>query len=871
MGALREAYAEIMRQYLKQSPFFCLKNSNIDINPHQVEAFVFALAALKSGGAILADEVGLGKTIEAGLVMKFLLLSGRHHRLLLIMPSNLRKQWQVELEEKFDIPSIIVDGANIDKYREVIKKEAAVIIVSYNFAARQKDMLARTAWDCCVFDEAHRMRNVHKGGAKVAGAVQELTRRIPKIMLTATPMQNSLLDLYGLVQFIDGRIFYDRRVFSERYIRNKMYDNLREQLRPVIQRSLRSEAAGYLQFPGRREITVNFSLSPAELELYMRITQYLQKAILYALPGPRRALITSVIRKLLASSSAAVAETFEALKKRLVSLRESTRMETADESLDFFFNFIEDEDLDGDGEGEPDAGELYPRERVNDFIQHEIDEVDAIIKNAAGIAHNAKMTALKKALSIAFESQKKSGIAEKAVVFTESLRTQKYIQEELAAAGYDGEILMFNGSPGDPTTNAIYRAWSYRNRNKAAGSRSVEIKNAIVEAFRDEYRILLVTDAGSEGLNLQFCNTVINYDLPWNPQKIEQRIGRCHRYGQKNDVAVINLLNTQNEADRRVYEILSGKFELFQGVFGASDRAIGLLESGNDFEKRVAQIYQECRTAEDFTWEFNSLERELDRKKGVKLWELRTLLTNMTGEEHQIEFQKILSDLERFRDDLEYWSGDETEEQQRSCPLLMRAASGLPGVPGARYLLIGSYSQGGRIVSPVCQLMGENGTFHDLSGEEIRRVLEALEDDSLSEAVPGDIPLPELTRALGDRLYQFLSGLNRDAIEQNRRKLENWVSLRREDYILQSRDTSKREELEAACEAETNFRLKIRLKKQIEELQQAAQRQQQEFHNVMSCIEAEADAMQREFEDGLMAQPQLFLRTVVRFQEALRS
>ena len=106
------------------------------------------------------------------------------------------------------------------------------------------------------------------------------------------------------------------------------------------------------------------------------------------------------------------------------------------------------------------------------------------------------------------------------------------------------------------------------------GSRNVELKNTIVEAFRDEYKILLVTDSGSEGLNLQFCNTIINYDLPWNPQKIEQRIGRCHRYGQKNDVVVINLLNTQNVADKRVYEILSEKFELFQGVFGASDKAI---------------------------------------------------------------------------------------------------------------------------------------------------------------------------------------------------------------------------------------------------------------------------------------------------------
>ena len=115
--------------------------------------------------------------------------------------------------------------------------------------------------------------------------------------------------------------------------------------------------------------------------------------------------------------------------------------------------------------------------------------------------------------------------------------------------------------------------------------RGVEYKHAIVDYFKEHSRILIVTDAGSEGLNLQFCNTVINYDLPWNPQKIEQRIGRCHRYGQKHDVVAINLLNTGNEADRRVYEILSKKFELFDGVFGASDIALGALESGSSFEK----------------------------------------------------------------------------------------------------------------------------------------------------------------------------------------------------------------------------------------------------------------------------------------------
>lgn len=241
--------------------------------------------------------------------------------------------------------------------------------------------------------------------------------------------------------------------------------------------------------------------------------------------------------------------------------------------------------------------------------------MDAIINKAESISKNAKMTALKKAVEKAFAFQTESVIEQKIIVFTESIRTQQYIFDELSVVGYAGQILKFNGNTDDDITKQIYKAWKTQNYGKYLGSRNVEIKNAIVEAFRDEYMILLVTDSGSEGLNLQFCNTIINYDLPWNPQKIEQRIGRCHRYGQKNDVVVINLLNTQNVADKRVYEILSEKFKLFQGVFGASDKAIGLLESGADFEKRVTRIYQECKTSSDFTKEFKALEKELDKKE----------------------------------------------------------------------------------------------------------------------------------------------------------------------------------------------------------------------------------------------------------------
>jgi len=129
----------------------------------------------------------------------------------------------------------------------------------------------------------------------------------------------------------------------------------------------------------------------------------------------------------------------------------------------------------------------------------------------------------------------------------------------------------------------------------------------LVEYFRDEAVIMIATEAGAEGINLQFCSLVVNYDLPWNPQRIEQRIGRCHRYGQRHDVVVVNFLNRKNAADQRVYQLLSEKFKLFEGVFGASDEVLGNIESGVDFEKRIAQIYQQCRTEDEIQSAFDAL------------------------------------------------------------------------------------------------------------------------------------------------------------------------------------------------------------------------------------------------------------------------
>jgi hypothetical protein len=152
----------------------------------------------------------------------------------------------------------------------------------------------------------------------------------------------------------------------------------------------------------------------------------------------------------------------------------------------------------------------------------------------------------------------------------------------------------------------------YANTDRITGSPTADKRQAIVDYFREEARVMIATEAAAEGINLQFCSLVVNYDLPWNPQRIEQRIGRCHRYGQKFDVVVVNFLNKSNAADQRVYQLLDEKFKLFDGVFGASDEVLGAIGSGVDFEKRIARIYQECRREEDIKKAFDELQQEME-------------------------------------------------------------------------------------------------------------------------------------------------------------------------------------------------------------------------------------------------------------------
>nr|WP_182591490.1 SNF2-related protein [Methylobacterium fujisawaense] len=590
--------------------------AQVDLNPHQVEAALFAFASPLSKGALLADEVGLGKTIEAGLVISQR-WAERKRRILVIAPSNLRKQWHQELNEKFLLPGVILESKSYnqsirDGLFQPFEVENAIVICSYQFARSKASDVHRVPWDLIVIDEAHRLRNVYKPSNVIANTLKNALAQKNKILLTATPLQNSLLELYGLVSFIDEHAFGDVKSFRDQFANpgdKRGFEALKQRLKPICHRTLRRQVTAYIPYTRRLPLVEEFTPADGEDRLYQLVSDYLQRDNLQALPPGQRSLMTLVLRKLLASSTFAIAGALNSISKRLTAKLAAHAVATPLEELSEDF-----EALDATADEWPEDVSEEPLTGADrKAIEAEIADLESFAKLATSIEHNAKGKALLKALDVAFAKARELGGAEKAIIFTESRRTQEYLQRILSSSPYAGGVVLFNGTNTDPLSREVYARWIERHAgsDRVTGSRTADMRSALVDYFRDEGQIMIATEAGAEGINLQFCSLVVNYDLPWNPQRVEQRIGRCHRYGQKHDVVVVNFINRKNEADQRVYQLLSEKFRLFEGVFGASDEVLGAIESGVDFEKRIAGIYQECRQPEQIRAAFDQLQLEL--------------------------------------------------------------------------------------------------------------------------------------------------------------------------------------------------------------------------------------------------------------------
>lgn len=615
-----------------------LAEACVDLNPHQLNAVTFALESLSTGGCILGDEVGLGKTVEAGLTLAQLIAEGKN-RILILAPAPLRAQWRDEMWDKFGITAECIDGPSAKASGKLNPFDSAgPIICSVPFMCNRAHEVRQIPWDLVIIDEAHRLRNAYKKDHKTGRALREALAGVPKLLLTATPLQNSIMELYGLASLIDETLFGAEDAFRQLYgqllhppppagspdeqrivnERRDLMNDLKERLSPIIYRTLRRQVREYVKYTNRRSIVEDFRPSDQEQLLYDKVSEYLSREELAAIAPERRTLLTLVYRKILGSSSFAIASTLERLADSLESKIGAVEkvMIAQEKHLDQVLLDPHNEDDPDDLEAEllriyeEEAEELLDDGQVDKKkpmtladCKKELQELREMVALARSIKVNAKGDSLVRALSRAFTVAAAHGWPEKAVIFTESRRTQDYLVKLLGENGFEGQISILCGDGSGPEERA-----------------------ALVQEFRHKTRILISTEAGAEGLNLQFCNLLVNYDLPWNPQRVEQRIGRCHRYGQKRDVLVINMVNRSNAAEARLYDLLEQKLQLFDGVFGASDEVLGALDSGVDFERRVLGIYQSCRSEAEIDEAFNKLRAEMEGKINARMAETRAIV-----------------------------------------------------------------------------------------------------------------------------------------------------------------------------------------------------------------------------------------------------
>jgi SNF2 family DNA or RNA helicase len=485
------------------------------------------------GRAILADEVGLGKTIEAGLVLSELRMRGLADRVLVIVPAGLVQQWREELERKFALPTTIAGGAKPDT-----APENPVVIVSLAAARRDPllSVLTERPWDVIIADEAHRLRNPRSASGRLARALS--ARYL--LLLTATPVENRLQDLYELVSLAAPGLLGTPTQFRARHGAGESdaprnLAELRARTREVMVRHRRSEVS--VMLPHRLAETVLVTPSAEEAALYAGIAARIRCQARDA-PRSRRLTLRSLAR-LAGSSPAAVAPT-------LIK--------------------VGWEDL---------------------------------ARQAAGIADMSKVAELAARL--------RGAAGEKVLVFTAFRQTLDALAGELARQGIPGAVYHGSLARGD--------------------------KEKAIAEFREEADVLLSTESAGEGRNLQFCHRMVNVDLPWNPMQIEQRLGRLHRVGQKQDVLLTNLV-ARDSIEQRILHVLEAKINLFELVVGELDMILGRIDDDFDFESSVFDAYVDSRDDAEFAEKLEEIGESLARARTEYLRD-RSRTDELTGPEPQ--------------------------------------------------------------------------------------------------------------------------------------------------------------------------------------------------------------------------------------------
>lgn len=497
----------------------CLKHlQSLEPLPHQIDTAHKVLFEMR-GRAILADEVGLGKTIEAGLILKEYLVRGLVRKVLILVPASLVLQWVRELNQKFGI------AATAQKKEYSWQND--IVVASIDTAKRDphKNILYSNEYDLVIVDEAHKLKNKKTTNYQFMLGL----RKKYCLLLTATPVQNDLGELFNLINLLKPGQLGRQNEFATNYVVDKRIakneDRLKEELAKVMIRNRRGDGA--LNFTKRIVRNVPLELSAEEQALYDGVTHFVKEQYQAAGGNLSSMLSLLTLQREVCSSRDAVFVTLVNLSKKLA----------------------------------PDSPQ---RDRIWELV-HMIKQIKENTKAEKTMQLIAEMN-------------------EKVIIFTEYRATQEYLLNYFRDRGL---------------TAVPYRGGM--NRGK---------KDWMMDLFRGKAQVMIATEAGGEGINLQFCRNMINFDLPWNPMRVEQRIGRVHRLGQQQDVQIFNL-STKGTIEEHILSLLHEKINLFESVIGRLDVILERFEKKESLEKSIYKIILEAESDEEIAKRVDSLGRSL--------------------------------------------------------------------------------------------------------------------------------------------------------------------------------------------------------------------------------------------------------------------
>ena len=558
-----------------------LSNSRTRLLPHQIESTYIISKSLKPR-FLIADEVGLGKTIEAGLVIKELMLRRGYSKILVVTPPTLLYQWKAEMMGKFLEDFTILNRKNFEKEILFSSKRKFQYITSLDFIKNPKygNEILKQNFDLVIFDEAHRLRRDYSKITRGHIFAEKISKRTESLLLlSATPFRGKLVELYYLIHLLDPTILGPHETFVNEYVLGSKTD-LKEKLSKVIIRRRKIEVGGFTK---RFAKTIKFDLSDAERSFYDETTEYVKREYNLAISVKNRAVgfVMIVFQKLLDSSATAL---IQALTKRKFQLENKFHFYSQNT-----FNF-NDIDLDDTENVESILDEIQETD-IPDLkkMRQEILTLNRLVYLGKAIKEDRKTQKVKEILlKLRKEGHKKF------LIFTQFRTTQEYLQNALS----DFSVCIFHGS------------------------QSNETKEEVILDFKNNKEVLICTEAGGEGRNLQFCNVLINYDLPWSPLKIEQRIGRIHRFGQKDNVFIFNFASKDTVAER-ILEVLETKIQLFNESIGISDELLGSVEDELDFQSSFMKFVTGNKTKVELESELQN--RIHTAKKGFE--KLNALVT----------------------------------------------------------------------------------------------------------------------------------------------------------------------------------------------------------------------------------------------------